>query len=256
MKTYLIEEMTWPDIEAAIGEGTDTIIIPIASVEQHGLHLPLITDTLIGEAISVGLAVELGNALVAPVIRPGCSDHHLTFAGSLSFSDKLLGDIIESYCFNLKRYGFRNLVLLPCHGGNFDCVARVAARLKIEFDAKGVNVIALTDRDGFLHAFSDPLSSYGFNFDQVGIHAGLGETSMMMALRPDLVREDRFQAGFVGEIDVSSLLKGGVRAVSENGILGDPRGSTAEMGRKILNHMVTTYADLVRGVTKNSVVPS
>jgi creatinine amidohydrolase len=246
MNTYLIAEMTWKEIEAAIAGGKDTIIVPVAAIEQHGPHLPLNTDEIIGEALSVAIAAELGNALVAPTIRPGCSDHHLAFAGSLSVSQALLEKIIRAYCDNLKRYGFKHIVLLPSHGGNFDCVASTGASLSEKYRGEGVNVLALTDRDWYVHSFAEPLYAHGFSFDQVGVHAGAGETSLMMALRPDLVREEYFAAGFVGEIDIPKLIVGGVKAVSENGVLGDPMGSTAEMGRKILDYIVKKYAAQIR----------
>ncbi|MEN6567407.1 MAG: creatininase family protein [Veillonellales bacterium] len=161
---------------------------------------------LIGEALSVGVAAELGSALVASTIRPGCSNHHLSFAGSLSISQKLLEGIIEAYCDNLKNYGFRNIVLLPSHGGNFDCVASIGEKLKTAYKAEGVNVIALADRDGYINAFAEPLYSCRFSFDQVGVHAGAGETALVMALRPELVRGDKFDEGFVGKIDIAKLL--------------------------------------------------
>jgi creatinine amidohydrolase len=246
MNTYLIAEMAWKEIEAAIAGGKDTVIVPITATEQHGPHLPLNTDEIIGEAVSVAIAAELGNALVAPAIRPGCSDHHLAFAGSLSISPALLENLIFSYCDNLKRYGFRTMVLLPSHGGNFDCVAKTAAALQEKLATEGVNVLALTNRDWYVHSFAEPLYAHGFSFDQVGVHAGAGETSLMMALRPDLVREECFVSGFVGEIDIPKLIAGGVKAVSENGVLGDPMGSTAEMGRGILDYIVKKYAAQIR----------
>lgn len=246
MNTYCIEDMTWKDIEVAIADGKDTIIVPVAAVEQHGPHLPLNTDAIIGEALSVGVAAELGNALVAPTIRPGCSDHHLAFAGSISVPQALLESIIRSYCDNLKNSGFKNIILLPSHGGNFDCVERAGSMLKAEYYAEGVNVIALIDRAGYINAFAEPLYAYGFSFDQVGVHAGAGETALVLALRSDLVREERFEPGFVGEIDIPKLIAGGVKAVSENGVLGNPLRSTAEMGQEILNYMVTKYVALIR----------
>lgn len=246
MKTYLMEEMTWPEVEEAIIGGKHTVIIPIAAIEQHGPHLPLNTDVLIGNALSVGVAAALQDALVASAICPGCSEHHLAFAGSLSIPESLLEKIITAYCDNLKNYGFKNIVLLPSHGGNFDAVTRAGKRLKAEYEEKGVNVIALTDRMGYINAFAEPLYPYGFSFDQVGVHAGAGETTIVMALRPDFVREERFEAGFVGKIDIPKLLQEGVKGVSSNGVLGDPRGTNAEMGQKTLNYMVEKYAKLIR----------
>lgn len=246
MQIYRIEEMTWPDIEAAITGGRNTLIIPIASIEQHGPHLPLITDTLLGEALGERVAAELGDALVAPVIRPGCSDHHLAFAGSLSISEKLLTDMVEAYCTCFSRYGFKHIVLMPTHGGNFSPIAKVGNSLKAEYNEKGINIITLANLEDLIASIAEPLYSYGYSFEQVGGHAGAGETALVMALRPDLVHENRFQEGFVGKLNIPKLLKGSLKEITEIGVLGDPRGSTAEMGHKILASVVMKYTGLIR----------
>lgn len=84
MDTLLLENMTWKEIDVAKKNGFDSVIIFAASVEQHGPALPEITDTVLGYAEAVDLAKRLGNTLVAPVIRPGLSKHHLGFPGSLT----------------------------------------------------------------------------------------------------------------------------------------------------------------------------
>lgn len=82
MKTYLLEEMTWPEIQAAMKNGCDTVVIYAASIEQHGPALPEMTDTILGYAAASDLAKRLGNALAAPLIRPGLSAHHMCFPGA------------------------------------------------------------------------------------------------------------------------------------------------------------------------------
>ena len=77
MRTYLLEEMTWPEIKAQMEAGKRTVIIMAASIEQHGPHLAEATDTILGYAEAIDLAERLGNAFVAPVIRPGLSEHHM-----------------------------------------------------------------------------------------------------------------------------------------------------------------------------------
>ncbi len=85
-----LERLSWPEVAAALAAGKTTAIIVVASSEQHGPHLPEATDALIGEGLAVRLAQRLGNALVAPVIRPGCSSHHLDFPGTISITPELL----------------------------------------------------------------------------------------------------------------------------------------------------------------------
>src|SRR5689334_17523468 len=100
-----LERMTWPEIGEAIANGNTTAIIVAGSSEQHGPHLPEGTDSMIGEGLAVRLAHKLGNALVAPVIRPGCSDHHLAFPGTVSISEDLLIKTIDAYVDSLRKHG-------------------------------------------------------------------------------------------------------------------------------------------------------
>jgi creatinine amidohydrolase len=114
----LLERLTWPEVEAAIGGGMRTAIVCAASARHHGPHLPETTDVLLAEAYAVALARRLGDALVAPVIRPGCSEHHLAVAGGLSISAELLMQILDAYLESLRRHGFERFIVFSSHGGN------------------------------------------------------------------------------------------------------------------------------------------
>ena len=107
LKTVLLEEMTSPQIRAAIDAGYDTAIVCAGAIEQHGRHLPIGMDAMDGKLFAVRIAEELGNALAAPVIRPGCSDHHMAFAGTISISVSLLQDLCRAYCRCLSHHGFK-----------------------------------------------------------------------------------------------------------------------------------------------------
>ncbi len=246
MSKVRLQEMAWPDIEAAVAGGKDTVIIPIGSIEQHGPHLPIVTDTLFGEALGEKVAERLGDSLVAPVISTGCSDHHLAFAGSISLPATLLQQIIEAYCASLALHGFKHIVLLPTHGGNFGPVSKVAEKLKVEYSKKNIDIISLTDLDGLINAIAEPLFAFGYSLEQIGAHAGAGETSIVMAVRPDLVHKDRFEEGYMGELDIPRLLRDGLKAVTPIGVLGDPRGSSEEMGQKILDYLVNQYVTWIQ----------
>ncbi|MBJ7602569.1 MAG: creatininase family protein [Candidatus Dormibacteraeota bacterium] len=90
MRELFIERLSWPEIEAAIRDGMTAAVICAASTEQHGPRLPEATDALLGAAYAEGLARRLGDALVAPVLRPACSEHHTAFSGSLTIPPYLL----------------------------------------------------------------------------------------------------------------------------------------------------------------------
>ena len=106
MKTYLLEEMTWPEIQAAMKNGCDTVVIYAASIEQHGPALPEMTDTILGYAAASDLAKRLGNALAAPLIRPGLSAHHMCFPGSITLRPETFRAVVEDYISAYVHHGF------------------------------------------------------------------------------------------------------------------------------------------------------
>ncbi len=238
MTEVFIERMPWPDVEAAIAGGKRRVIICAGSSEQHGPHLPEATDALLGEEYARRLALRLGDALVAPVIRPGCSEHHMTFAGSLTISAELLMAIIDSYIESLKRHGFESFVVMSSHGGNYPVLADWAKR------KPSATCVVISDITVFKPAF-DALRRFG-RMDTAGPHAEVLETSMMLATHPDLVHMERAEPGFEGEMPLAMLLEKGMRDVSANGIIGNPVGATAEMGEAVLEALAESLAKRVR----------
>jgi creatinine amidohydrolase len=225
-----LERMTWPEVERAISGGMRTAVVCAASSEQHGPHLPEATDALLGEAFAAGLARRLGDALVAPVIRPGCSEHHMAFAGSLTISAPLLMEILDAYVESLRRHGFRRFVVFSSHGGNFPVLA------EWERSRRPDNTTVISDIAIFDSAF-DAIRRFGRD-DTAGPHAEVLETSMMLHLRPELVHMDRAEPGFTGEMELDDLLQKGMRALSANGVIGNPVGATPEMGAAVLKAVV------------------
>lgn len=86
--SVLLEEYTWPEVEAALEAGTQTAVVAVGSIEQHGPHLPLVMDALAGDELSRRIAERLGDAIAAPTIRPGCSGHHMAFPGTITIPPK------------------------------------------------------------------------------------------------------------------------------------------------------------------------
>ena len=226
-----IERMTWMEIGDAIASGKTTAIIVAGSTEQHGPHLPEGTDAMIGEGLAVRLAQKLGNALVAPVIRPGCSDHHLAFPGSLSISGELLLGLLDAYIASLRLHGFRRFVVFSSHGGNFPVLLRMVER--------GVpdDTVVISNLLEFAGVMLDALRRFGRDEKTIP-HADASETGEMLVLHPDLVHMDRAERGFVGEVDPDKLLREGLKAVTKNGVLGDPVGATSEMGEEVIASLV------------------
>lgn len=238
MAELFLQRMSWPQVEAAISYGASTAVICAASTEQHGPHLPLATDELLGEAYARGLAERLGNTLVAPVIRPGCSEHHMAFAGSLTTPAELLMDLLDQDLASLRRHGFTQFKVFSSHGGNYPPLARWAAE-RPHPDVK------VATRPGIFDAAFDAIHRLG-RTDHAGPHADVIETSMMLYLHPDLVDMERAATGFTGEARFEELVGGSFRDFSENGIIGDPVGSNPVLGKAALeaicDHLATVLA--------------
>jgi creatinine amidohydrolase len=228
-----LQRLSWTEIESAIAAGSRTAVICAASSEQHGPQLPEATDELLGEALAEGLARRLGSALVAPVIRPGCSDHHMAFAGSFTISPALLMDLLDAYLDSLRRHGFERFVVISSHGGNYPVLEEWERSRRPE-GAVVVSNLAVFDA-GF-----DAIRRFGRE-DRYGPHAEVLETSMMLHLHPELVHMERAEPGFTGEMRLEELLDKGMRAISANGIIGNPVGATAEMGAAVLEAVVESF---------------
>lgn len=240
--SVLLEEMAWPEVEAALADGRRTVIVAVGSIEQHGPHLPLNMDTLDGDELSRRIARELGDALAAPTIRPGCSGHHMGFPGTITIPPETLMDVVRSYCRSLDEHGFEHVVLVPTHGGNFGPVTTVAPDIAREVDA---TVIPLADLGEHMQLLDEGLDRAGIEYDQDVIHAGAVETAIVLAVDDGLVRTEHLERGFEGEISTARLLSDGFRAVTENGVLGDPTRATADAGEIIIETVVNAYVDRI-----------
>lgn len=230
----LLAEMTAPEVADAVAAEATTVILPLGSTEQHGPHLPLATDSIRAAALAAGLAAELQDILVAPTLPIGCSDEHTGFAGLLSLDHETLARVICDCGRRIAGWGVRRLILLSAHGGNGVALETARTRLRDQTPELEVTVLSLTeDTSAILARIA---RADGVGQAEVGLHAGEGETSELLRLRPDLVRTDRVVAGYLGASEeiMPLLRRDGVRALSETGTLGDPRAASARRGADYL----------------------
>ena len=225
-----LDRMTWPEVRAEQERGRDTVVVALGATEQHGPHMPLATDALIGDHLA-RLVAESLEAFLAPTVRLGCSEHHLAFPGTLSLSDGTFAGIVEDLVRSFSRGGFARAVLLPTHGGNFAPLANALERLG---PAPGIEVRALTDLGALFAIAQLGLEEHGVPLGEGGVHAGEWETSMLLAIHPELVRGDRAEAGYTGDPQtaVGAIFGEGVHTVAENGVIGDPARASAEHGER------------------------
>ncbi|MFO1430442.1 MAG: mycofactocin biosynthesis peptidyl-dipeptidase MftE [Candidatus Competibacteraceae bacterium] len=234
-----LAELSWPAVAQAVTAGITTAILPLGATEQHGPHLPLGTDTWRAQALADRLAGQWP-ALVAPVLPIGCSDEHSGFAGLLSLEHETLAQVIVDCARRLFGWGVRRLVILSAHGGNDRALTMAGERLARELPqlqlwipaamAIGDTVLAIAAGDGIVP-------------ESVGLHAGEGEASEMLHLRPELVRRERAAPGYIGDMTdvLPRLRENGLQPVTPNGVLGDPRRADASRGERYLSAQVACY---------------
>jgi creatinine amidohydrolase len=243
-----LERMTSPEVRAAIEGGRTTAIIACGAVEQHGPHLPLFMDAEHGERLAEEVARRLGDALVAPSIRVGCSEHHMRFAGSMSVRVETFEAICLDYCTSLARHGFRQIYLIPTHGGNYGPLAAMLPRLN-EAVGPATRVSAFTDLQAQIEVWERVVEQEAGLGSRVGGHADIAESSIMMVLHPELVRADLAAAGYEGPLTpdvLKRVFEEGIGAVTPNGILGDARGMSEAIGRRCIEATAELLAERTR----------
>jgi creatinine amidohydrolase len=221
--SVFLEDLTWTELRDAIGAGKTTIIVPIGGTEQNGPAMALGKHNRRVKLLCERIAVALGNALVAPVIAyvpegaVSPPSGHMRFPGTISVPEAAFEAILESAARSFKQHGFKDIVFLGDHGGYQANEKTVATKLNREWASSNVRAHAVTRYyDAAQIDFARILKDQGFTPAEIGTHAGLNDTSLMLALDPSLVREDR--------------LADGSKFGSAEGVYGDPSKASAKLG--------------------------
>jgi len=195
-----------------------TLVVPLGSLEQHGHHLPLGTDTSVACAAAEAAVPSLDGVLLAPALAYGASGEHEGFPGTISIGTEALTGLLVEYGRSACHWAGRVLIVNG-HGGNLDALRAAVPLLRSE------------GRD---------VAWFPCGVPGGDAHAGRTETSLMLHVEPERVAEDRAVAGVttpIGEL-LLQLRAGGVRALSPTGVLGDPAGASADEGAVLLTAMV------------------
>jgi len=235
--TVRLDELTWPELKARIDAGATTIIVPIGGIEQNGPHMALGKHNLRVSLLAERIAKALGNALVAPVVAyvpEGNIDPptaHMRFPGTISVPVPAFEAVLEGAARSFRRAGFRDIVLLGDHGGYLKSLAALSTRLDREWAAANVRVhVPAAYYRAADQGFGTTLAARGYRPEEIGTHAGLADTSLTLAVAPALVRVDRMRAA----------------PSAADGVYGDPRRSSAELGEIAADAIVADTVDAIR----------
>lgn len=242
-----IDEMSWPEIKAALNNGQTTVVAAAGSMEQHGPHLPIQTDTLLGTTLVQAIVERLPGTLQGPTIPFGVSEHHMRFAGTITLDETAFKEVVRQYVNSLAAHGFERVVIIPSHGGNFAPLS--ALEQETSGSIGGAQFLTYTDLLSFVDVMNGVAESDGITAAQAGAHAGEAETSMVLAAREDLVSMNNAVEGYVGEFggeQISKLFREGMTALTDNGILGDARPATSERGLRHREALADFLADWIR----------
>jgi creatinine amidohydrolase len=210
------------------------VVVPVASIEQHGPHLPVMTDTLLCSEVCRRAAEVVAASrpvVVTPAVWSGLSEHHMPFGGTLSLGFEAFFALFRGLCGSLKRHGFERVALINGHGGNISALRVVVDELT---PALGLRLATATYWPAAELAFAEILER------QPGVHhACEAETSMVMALAPELVdmaRLDEAERGATPSGPTTQPLHRwrSFAARTENGVFGHPAAASAEKGERLL----------------------
>lgn len=225
-------KMTWIEIRDAIAADKTTIVIPTGGTEQNGPHMVTGKHNAIVAVSARRVAEELGNALVAPVLNYtpegdiASREGHMAFAGTLSIRPEIYEGVLEDIARSFQVAGFRAIVFLGDSGPNQAPQDRVADKLSGEWQGNGSIVINAKDYYATPRAL-EYLTSKGLSAEAIGVHAGVRDTSELMAVDPDGVRLDK-------------------RAAGGEGANGDARLATAELGKTLLDIRIAAAIAQIR----------
>lgn len=234
-----LDEHTWTELRDALRGGTTTILIPIGGTEQNGPHMALGKHNVRVAALAERIAAQLGNALLAPVLayvpqgRISPPSGHMRFAGTISVPDEAFTAIVAGAARSLRQHGFRDIVLLGDSGDYQPLLRQLSLRLNTEWGASGARVhhipayhlAATTD-------FAQLLRTRGISQAQIGVHAGLADTSLMLAIDPSKLRPQAMRTP-----EAASPLAG---------VTGDPARASAALGQAGVDLVVQKTVAAIR----------
>ncbi len=242
------EQLRSPQLKS-LADVNAIVVVPVGSMEQHGPHLPVKVDALLATEVARRAALKVQThqpILVTPTVWCGLAEHHMDFCGTLTLDFETFHVLLRNLCRSIRHHGFQRIFLLNGHGGNIAALNVICSELVRELD--GLRVVSGTywTLPEVAEKFAEILE-----VQQNVRHAGEAETSMMLALEPELVDQSILnQADGTPEIPfygsgVSRWVS--FKEVSANGVIGSPSVATAAKGELLLE----VASEGIAGVLQN-----
>jgi creatinine amidohydrolase len=247
-----LAEMTWMELAERIEHDPPIVIIPVGATEQHGPHLPLGTDVILPNTVAMRVAADLG-AIVAPAVPYGYKSQPKTgggnhFPGTISLDGATLVAVLRDLVNEFARHGVRKIVLLDGHMENqwfiveaIDLVLRDQRREGV----RDLRVVKLGYWD-FINKASEAVLFEGRDFSWPLEHAAVMETSVMLHLRPDLVRADRISDHAAAEFPPYDIYPFDLAPIPADGVLSSAASASAAKGQAVVEQIVRDIAAALR----------
>jgi creatinine amidohydrolase len=233
----LLEELGWPDVQEYL-QRDDRLMLVVGSTEQHGRHMTFASDVWVPWEIARRLSDRTG-VLLAPPLNYGMSLHHLGFPGSLSLRPDTLSSVIVDLLDSAYVHGFRHILILNGHGGNIAAIQVAMAEVLNELHGLEVRLASWWHEPAVKAVLEAAYPGQGSG------HADAGETSTVMAVRPDVIRLDR-AAYSPDALRTSFLTRQVFLEHFPHGVIGtDPRQASAEVGERVLVTAAGVYQQIL-----------
>jgi creatinine amidohydrolase/Fe(II)-dependent formamide hydrolase-like protein len=237
--TVAIEDMTWTEVRDALANGYTTVIVPTGGLEQNGPHMIIGKHDAIVRSAAERIAKRVTHTLVAPVVAYAPEGNyeppsgHMRFPGTLGVPAPVFDGVLEGIARSLKAGGFKTICFIGDHGESQAVQKAVAARLSAEWAKNGVRVVQIASNYDDTAQIAR-LISEGHSRGEIGQHAGLIDTAELMSVNAKGVQPDRYRSMTF--------------AIGADGVAGDPRGASADLGAKLLEMRVAAAAAEIKAL--------
>jgi creatinine amidohydrolase len=239
-------KLTAAEVQQAAAENA-LVIVPVASLEQHGPHLCTGTDIILGGNVALETAKRLSAGgmpvIVTPVVWTGLAEHHMAFGGTVTLDSSVFLAVLRGVVGSAARHGFKRVMLMNGHGGNAEAIGTAATEFAVEF---GIRVAGAT----YWHMVPEAIAPL-LERQPTLMHACEAETSMVWHLMPEGVRPERLEEAhgpassrLAGQ-PPGLLMRRSFREITETGVVGDARIASAEKGARLLDAIAARCAEVL-----------